>query len=165
MAKIKYCLHCGEELSVKNINGKTYLACSSNNREYVHWDNPIPVVAAIVEHQGNIILARNKKWSPRMFGLITGFLEKGESPEKAIIREVKEELNLDARLEIMIGVYPYPEQNQLFIVYHMTADGEIRIGEELAEVISSPPEKLRPWPLGTGLAVKEWLEKRGLKAS
>ena len=163
MAQIKYCLYCGSELSAKIINGKDYQACPAKNCEYVYWDNPLPVVAAIVEHEGNVLLARNKAWPPKIFGLITGFLEKGESPENAVLREVKEELGLDARLESMIGVYPFLEKNQLIIAYHVSASGEINVGEELAEVKSVPPEKVRPWPFGTGIAVKDWLEKRGLK--
>jgi len=60
MVQIKYCPYCGGKLSARNINGKDYLACSTNNCEYVFWDNPLPVVAAIVEHEGNVLLARNK---------------------------------------------------------------------------------------------------------
>jgi len=90
--------------------------------------------------------------------LITGFLEKGESPEKAVIREVKEELDLDARAVGLIGIYPFAEQNQVIIAYHISAEGEIKMGEELAEVKSVAPEKVRPWPFGTGHAVKDWLE-------
>ena len=165
MAQIKYCLYCGSELSAKKINGKDYQACPAKNCEYVHWDNPLPVVAAVVEHQGNVLLARNKAWPPKIFGLITGFLEKGESPESAVLREVKEELGLDAKLESMIGVYSFPEKNQLIIAYHVSAEGEIKMGDELAEVKSVSPEKVRPWPFGTGLAVKDWLDKRGVKVS
>ena len=165
MAQVKYCLHCGHELSAKNINGKDYQACPAKNCAYIYWDNPLPVVAAIIENRRNVLLARNKAWPPKMFGLITGFLEKGESPENAVLREVKEELGLDARLDSMIGVYTYLEQNQIIIAYHVKAEGKIKIGEELAEVRSIPPEKVRPWPFGAGPAVKEWLEKRGLKGS
>jgi NAD+ diphosphatase len=161
MAQVKYCLHCGHELSARNINGRDYPACPAKNCEYVFWNNPLPVVAAIVEHEGNVLLARNKAWPPKIFGLITGFLEKGESPEDGVLREIKEELGLAARLAGMIGVYTYFEQNQIIIVYHAKAEGEIKRGDELAEVISVPPEKLRPWPFGTGPAVKDWLQKRG----
>ena len=165
MAQVKYCLRCGHELSAKNINGKDYQACPSKNCDYVYWDNPLPVVAAIIEHKGDVLLARNKTWPPKIFGLITGFLEKGESPESAVLREVKEELGLNAELTGMIGVYPFLEKNQLIIAYHMKAEGEIKMGEELAEVISVPPQKLRPWHFGTGYAVKDWLDQRGLKRS
>jgi len=165
MAPIMYCLQCGHELSTKNINGKDYQACPVKNCDYIYWDNPLTVVAAIVEHRGTVLLARNKAWPPKMFGLITGFLEKGESPENAILREVKEELGLDAELVGMIGIYSFLERNQLILAYHVSSDGEIKMGEELAEVIPVPPEKVRPWNFGTGLAMKDWLEKRGLKGS
>ena len=110
MAQIKYCLHCGHELSTKSIKGRDYLACPVQNCEYVFRDNPLPVVAALIEYRESVLLARNKAWPQKFFGLITGFLEKGESPENAIIREVKEELDLDARVEGMIGYpkYRYP---------------------------------------------------------
>lgn len=162
MAEFKYCPCCGHELSVQQINGREYRACPEENCDYVFWDNPLPVVAAIVEHDHNVLLARNKLWPQKMYGLITGFLEKGESPENAVLREVKEELNLDAELVGMVGVYSFIQRNQLILAYHVTAQGEIRMNDELADVIAVPPEQLRPWPFGTGLAVKDWLKGRGL---
>jgi NAD+ diphosphatase len=163
MAQIKYCLQCGHELSLTKVDGKDYQACPVKGCGYVFWDNPLTVVAAVVEHQGTVLLARNKAWPHKMFGLITGFLEKGESPENAVLREVKEELGLDAKLVGMIGIYSFLEMNQLIIAYHVAAEGEIKMGEELAEVIAVPPEKVRPWNFGTGLAIKDWLEKRGFQ--
>ncbi len=137
--QVKYCLQCGDELSARNINGRDYLACSTKDCAYVFWDNPLPVVAAVVEHEGNVLLARNKAWPPKMFGLVTGFLEKGESPDDAVLREVEEELGLEAKLLAMIGVYTFLEQNQIIIAYHVVAKGDIKMGEELAEVISVAP--------------------------
>jgi len=163
MTKPIYCPHCGRSLSTQNINSRDYQACPDQECGYVFWDNPLPVVAAVIEHRGDLLLARNKAWPPKMFGLITGFLEKGESPEDAVLREVKEELDLDADLQNLIGVYAFEKQNQIIIAYHLTADGEITMGDELAEVISVPPDKVRPWNFGTGLAVRDWLRKRGLE--
>ena len=57
------------------------MACPDTSCGYVHWDNPLPVVAAIVEYEGRILLARNAAWQEGMFALITGFLENGETPE------------------------------------------------------------------------------------
>lgn len=39
--------------------------------------------------------------------LITGFLERGESAEEGILREVREELILKARLQSLVGVYAH----------------------------------------------------------
>jgi len=144
------------------MDGKEVLCCSSNNCGYVFWDNPLPVVAAIVEMNGRVVLARNKEWPEKMFGLITGFLERGETPETAVKREVKEELGLDSEIRELVGVYSFFERNQLIITYHLFAAGEIKLGDELAEVKSVLIDKLKPWPFGTGHAVREWLERRSV---
>jgi NAD+ diphosphatase len=159
MTEFQYCPLCGTGLTKKQVDGKERLCCPTDACGYVWWDNPLPVVAAIIEKDGNIILARNKQWPEKIFGLITGFLEKGETPEAAVIREVKEELGLDAEIRELIGVYSFVERNQLIIAYYLTATGEIRLGDELAEIKMIPPAKLRPWSFGTGHAVRDWLAK------
>ncbi len=160
MSEFKYCPLCGKDLAKNTVDGKEVLCCLSNGCGYVFWDNPIPVVAAIVEMEGKVVLARNKEWPGKMFGLITGFLEKGETTEMAVKREVKEELGLDSKIVELVGIYSFFERNQLIIAYHLSAAGEVKLGEELAEIKSIPVDKLRPWPLGTGPALRDWLERR-----
>ena len=163
MIKMKYCPQCGHRLFFTRIEDREYLACDSEACNYVFWDNPLPVVAALVEYNSNVLLAHNKAWPSKMYGLITGFLEKKESPEEAVLREVKEELGLDAEIVELIGLYPFFENNELIIAYHVQAQGEIIMGKELDEVKVVPPEKLKPWAFGTGFAVQEWLKKRGIE--
>ena len=160
MSEFKYCPLCGKSLTKSTMDGKEVVCCPSNSCGYVFWDNPIPVVAAIVEMDGKVLLARNKEWPEKMFGLITGFLERGETPETAVKREVKEELGLDSEIRELVGVYSFFERNQLIITYHLFAAGEIKLGDELAEVKSIPIDKLKPWPFGTVHAVRDWLERR-----
>ena len=162
MSEFKYCPLCGKSLTKSIVDGKEVLCCTSDNCGYVFWDNPLPVVAAIVEMDGRVVLARNKEWPEKIFGLITGFLERGEPPETAVKREVKEELGLDSEIRELVGVYSFLERNQLIIAYHLSATGEIRLGDELAEVKSIPIDKLKPWPFGTGHAVRDWLERRSV---
>ena len=138
--------------------GAERMACPAC--EFVHWDNPVPVVAAIVEHEGAVILARNRNWPPKMFGLVTGFLEKDETPEAGIVREVKEELGLDALGTSFIGLYPFARANELIIAFHVPAEGTIVLNEELADIRRVPPGRLQPWDFGTGLAVADWLRER-----
>ncbi|MBN2158414.1 MAG: NUDIX domain-containing protein [Spirochaetes bacterium] len=160
MADMRYCPWCGSLLSAREIEGREYLACVSGPCGYVFWDNPKPVVAAIVEHGGCVVLARAKGWPEKMFGLVTGFLERGESPEDGVLREVKEELGVSAAIRGLVGLYPFVQMNQLLIVYHLEASGEIIISDELEEIKLVSPDKLRPWAVGTGPAVKDWLDKR-----
>ncbi|MDQ5914526.1 MAG: diphosphatase, partial [Pseudomonadota bacterium] len=51
----------------------------------------------------------------------------------------------------------FERKNEIIIAYHVQADGEVVLNEELAEFRLIPPEKLRPWDFGTGLAVRDWL--------
>lgn len=156
---VRFCPCCGIHLVTRVIAEKNRLICPADNCNYVFWDNPVPVVAAVVEHEGSIILARNTAWPEKTFGLITGFLEKNETTEEAIKREVKEELGLDSLSADFIGIYSFFEMNQTIIGYHVRTDGAITIGEELAEVKPVNIDKLKAWPFGTGFIVQKWLEK------
>jgi NADH pyrophosphatase NudC (nudix superfamily) len=129
---MKYCPKCGAELKIAEIDGVERSVCSAKCG-YIHWNNPIPVAAALVQLNGKYILARNAQWPKDFFSLISGFIEAGESPEKAIERETLEELNLTVESANFIGHYPFPEMNQLMIVYLVQAKGQITLSAELAE--------------------------------
>ena len=135
-------------------------ACPVEACGFVHWDNPVPVVAALVEFDGRILLARNVAWPEKAFGLITGYLERDETPEEAIVREVAEELALTAEAVALIGLYAFPDKNQLIVAYHVRAGGTIRLNEELAEIRLIEPARLKAWDYGTGPAVRDWLAAR-----
>ena len=158
--KMKFCPKCGRDLKSVEIDGRSRQGCSSSSCDYVFWDNPTPVVAALVEREGLVVLVRNKQWPPKMYGLVTGFLEKNETPESGVLREVKEELGLDGRIDDFIGCYSFFEMNQLILAFHVQVQGEMTLGQELAEIKIVPPERLRPWAFGTGHAVNDWLKKR-----
>lgn len=163
----RYCPVCAapliERADAAGGSGKTRLACPDEH--WTHWDNPLPVVAALAEVDGRILLARNAAWPEKMFGLVTGFLERDETPEQGVARELKEETGLDAGRIALIGVYEFIRNNELIIAYHVQASGEIRLCAELAEYRLVAPEKLRPWPAGTGYAVADWLRARGFPAT
>ncbi len=144
-------------------DGVLRLSCQIEACGFVHYDNPTPVVAAIVEHSDDVILVRSHGWPDEWYGLVTGFLERKEAPEVGVLREVKEELGLDAELIGLVGVYPFAQMNQVIIAYHVRAHGEIKLGEELAGFKSVSIDVLKPWPLATGLAVRDWLAARPVK--
>jgi NAD+ diphosphatase len=141
---------------------KTRLRCTAC--EFTHWNNPTPVLAAVVEcvdRDGQILLARNAAWTQRMFALITGFMEAGETPQAGVAREVTEETGLTVDAVSLIGVYDFQRMNQVIIAYHAQARGEIVLSPELAEYKLFAPQDVRCWPAGTGYALADWLRARG----
>jgi NADH pyrophosphatase NudC (nudix superfamily) len=124
------------------------------------------VLAAIIEcadQGGQVLLARNAAWSGRMFALITGFMEAGETPEEGITREVAEETSLEVLSLDLVGVYDFQRMNQVIIAYHALARGEVRLSPELAEYKLYAPQDLVCWRAGTGYALATWLRRRGIE--
>jgi NADH pyrophosphatase NudC (nudix superfamily) len=156
----RFCPACATPLEPRDSGGRMRQACPKCH--FVHWDNPLPVLAALVEYDGRILLARNAAWTNGMFALVTGFLEQGETPEAGMARELKEETNLDVDRMTLIGVYEFMRKNELIIAYHVEASGTIALNDELAEFRLVAPERLRPWRAGTGYAMADWMRARGL---
>ena len=164
----KFCLQCGTSLALlsqeEDGGPKARLRCPACG--WTHWNNPVPVLAAIVEctdQGGRVLLARNAAWSGRMFALITGFMEAGETPEQGIAREVQEETALQVTQLKLVGVYDFQRMNQIIIAYHAQAQGEVRLSPELAEYKLFAPQDLRCWRAGTGYALADWLRGRGIE--
>jgi NAD+ diphosphatase len=162
----RYCPHCATPLALlahaEDGGPKERLRCPAC--AWTHWNNPTPVLAAVIEcvdREGQLLLARNAAWSGRMFGLVTGFMEAGETPQDGIRREVAEETSLEVESLSLIGVYDFQRMNQLIVAYHARARGEIRLSPELAEYKLYTPETVRCWPAGTGYALADWLRSRG----
>ncbi len=122
------------------------------------------MLAAVIEcsdRGGALLLARNAAWSGRMFALVTGFMEAGETPEQGVAREIAEETALAVERLALIGVYDFQRMNQVIIAYHARAHGEVRLSPELAEYRLFAPADVRCWRAGTGYALADWLRSRG----
>ncbi|MCB9531179.1 MAG: NUDIX domain-containing protein [Myxococcales bacterium] len=154
----RFCPRCGASLQTTPIDGTDRLACTPACG-FVHYDNPTPVVAAIVQLDDDVVLAQNHGWPDGVFGLVTGFLEHKEDPTAGVLREVQEELCVEGRIESLVGVYPFADRNQVLIVYHVVVSDTPTCGPELAALKRVPIAKLRPWSRGTGPAVADWLER------
>jgi len=158
LTEARHCLRCGTVLALHHDGERTRERCPACG--WVFYDNPLPVVAAIVEHEGDIVLVRQKGWPEKWYGLVTGFLERGEEPEAGILREVHEELGLDAEIVGLVGAYGFSQRNEIIVAFHVRATGPIALGAELEAVKRVKVEALRPWPFGTGHAVRDWLARR-----
>jgi NADH pyrophosphatase NudC (nudix superfamily) len=163
MTQWNFCPQCATELAMlaqaEDSGLVERLRCPACG--FTHWNNPVPVLAAIVEYQGKVLLARNAAWPSKMFALITGVMEAGESPQEGIAREVKEETNLDVRSIQLGGAYDFQRMNQVIIAFHVVAEGEVRLSPELVDFRLYDLPDLKCWPAGTGYALADWLRSRG----
>jgi NADH pyrophosphatase NudC (nudix superfamily) len=159
----RFCPQCAAPLALmtqaEDGGDKERLRCAAC--DYTHWNNPIPVLAAIIEYQGKVLLAQNAAWPGKMFALITGFMEAGETPQAGMAREIKEETSLDTDALNLIGVYDFQRMNQLIVAYHAVCRGEVKLSPELVDYRLFALEDVKCWRAGTGQAMADWLRSRG----
>jgi NAD+ diphosphatase len=161
-AAVRFRPRCATPLVDRDAGGRAGKACPVQACGFVHGHNPTPVVAATIEHEGAVFLARGRGWPEKLFARVTGFLEADESPEKGVLRELREETGLAGEIVSFVGAYPFAARNEVLLVFHARASGTVTLSDELEDTKRIPTERLKPWPFGTGPAVRDWLERGGL---
>ncbi len=104
MKEKKFCYLCGNPLDKKLIDNRMRLFCKSCNSPI--YENPIPAACLVVVDENNRILLVKRSVEPKkgMWCLPGGFMELGETPEQAALRELKEETGLSGNINKLLGV-------------------------------------------------------------
>ncbi|MBL8635750.1 MAG: ATP-dependent sacrificial sulfur transferase LarE [Myxococcales bacterium] len=126
------------------------------------------VVAALIDRpsDGAILLSlRGPHQSmPGLWELPGGKMESGESPQAALIREVREELDVEVRVLSIYDVvsFAYPDFDLLMLVYRCELLGEPS-AKEVAQVCFVPQSELLSRPvLPADIPLLEKLSQHGL---
>lgn len=105
--------------------------------QYKPYKNPIPTVDIIIEVKEGIILIKRKN-PPFGWALPGGFVDYGESLEKAAIREAREETSLDVNLIRQFHIYSDPDRDERFhtisTVYIARAQSEPKAADDAKEI-------------------------------
>ncbi|MBG0775572.1 MAG: NUDIX hydrolase [Desulfovibrionaceae bacterium] len=91
MALIKPCPHCGGPV--------------------VHYTNPVPTVDVVIYDASRGVVLVRRRNEPHGWALPGGFVDYGETLERAAVREAREETGLDVELVALLGVYSDPARD------------------------------------------------------
>jgi 8-oxo-dGTP diphosphatase len=120
----QFCPACGGPLALGDADGKERLKCGIC--PFVHWDNPKPVAVILIpKGDGLVLVTRKLDPGKGLLALPGGFVDKGENPRIAAVREAKEETGLDIEIERLIHEFNLPAANQnlyFFLAKPVTAD-------------------------------------------
>ena len=134
--QFEFCPMCGGKFQTLNLKDHepTRLVCSACG--FVFYLDPKLVVCAIVEKEGKIVLLRRDiepqkgKWV-----MPGGYVDRGEVVEAAVHRETEEECGIKIHLIKLLGVYSYPGQLEVVIVYVAEyVSGNLMVGDETQAV-------------------------------
>jgi NADH pyrophosphatase NudC (nudix superfamily) len=147
-SQFTFCPYCTTPLVEKQVAHTQRRACPACN--FIYFPDPKLVTVVVVQHNGAFLLGRrNIDPAKGQWSFFSGYVDRGEQVEEAARREVKEESNLDVRLEHLIGVYSESDNPHVVIAYRasilnndispLTADPD-----EVSELAFFTPEEIPP---------------------
>ncbi|MEV6770357.1 NAD(+) diphosphatase [Nocardia sp. NPDC051030] len=103
-------------------NGGWSRTSEAGHEEFPRID---PAIICLVHDGGDrVLLARQHTWPKGLFSLLAGFVEAGESLERCVERELKEEVGLDVTDIRYLGSQPWPFPRSLMLGFSAVADPE-----------------------------------------
>jgi NAD+ diphosphatase len=108
----RFCGTCGAKND--DVPGQTQRICPKCKRTEFPRICPA-VIVIITDNDNRILLAHNKRFRTGVYSHISGFNEAGETLEETVVREVREEVNIEVKDIVYIKSQPWPFPNSLMI--------------------------------------------------
>jgi ADP-ribose pyrophosphatase YjhB (NUDIX family) len=168
--EVRFCALCGSEMRMRTVlpDHKRFKVCSRCG--FVYFPGPKLVAGCLVIDAGRVLLLRRGlepqigKWT-----FPGGYVDLGESPAEAALRETREEVGMQVVLGRVLGVYADPDHPISAVVVYMAKPGveEAGVTDEATEVRYFAPQDI-PWheiafPT-TRAALHDWLSEIGINA-
>ena len=167
----KFCSRCGGRSAMTQSGWQR----NCNDCNASHFPRTDPVVIMLITHGDDILLGRSPNFPEKMYSLLAGFLEPGETIEAAVRREVLEETNVGVGHvtylasqpwafpnSLMIGCHGHATSKQITIDPHEIEDALWISKSEMMEVSAGTNDTLFPARPGSiaHFLIKNWLADR-----
>lgn len=142
----RYCSVCRHEVSKVEVDGRRRRVCL--NCGFIYYKNPLPVAVCLAVNRKRELLLIRRGIEPAKgtWSLPSGFVEWGESPRRAALRELKEETGVRGRIVELFDVIHevgaiYP--SLIAVIYLMApAGGRPRPGSDALDARYVPLTKV-----------------------
>lgn len=133
--EFKYCPQCGEKLTLSEIGDEGLMPfCNKCKVPYFDWFGQC-IIAAVVNEYKEVALLKQESVSITNWGLVAGYIKKGETLEDTVIREIKEETGQIVEKIEYISSYYYEKKELLMVGFRCEVKKrEFNISKEIEEV-------------------------------
>jgi NAD+ diphosphatase len=131
-ARHRFCPICGEP--TRPANSGEVRRCTADGSLHFPRTDPA-VIMLVVDEEDRALLGHQDVWPAGRFSTLAGFVEPGESPEQAVIREVAEEVSVTVDEVSYAGSQPWPFPSSLMIGFFAhAATTDIKVdGHEISD--------------------------------
>ncbi len=119
----RFCGVCGSPNKIAE--GGHQRACSNPDCGAVHFPRTDPAIIMLVSSAGKCLLGRQAIWPERMYSVLAGFVEPGESAEAAVMREAFEEAGVRVKNINYHSSQPWPFPCSLMLGFTAEAEEEL----------------------------------------
>jgi NAD+ diphosphatase len=116
-----HCPRCGQPTVVAEAGHVR--RCPADGSEHYPRVDPA-VIMLVVDENDRCLLGRQRSWPAGRYSTLAGFVEPGETPERAVAREVAEEVGITITSCRYAGAQPWPFPSSLMLGYYATAAGD-----------------------------------------
>lgn len=119
----RFCGQCGRPST--RVSSEFAMQCEPCRLRF--YPRISPCIIVLITRGREVLLAQGEKHREQgWYSTLAGFIESGESAEQAVIREVKEEVNVDVKNIQYLNSQAWPFPNQLMLGFHAEyAGGDI----------------------------------------
>jgi NAD+ diphosphatase len=115
-----HCPRCGAPTTP--VQAGAVRICTNDASEHFPRVDPAMIVLVSSPDGTQAVLGRAPNWPDRFFSCLAGFVEPGESAERAVIREVEEEVGLVVRDVEYVASQPWPFPSSLMLGFNAVAE-------------------------------------------
>ncbi len=136
--EIKFCPRCGTTLIERHHSGKLRPVCPACN--WVYFPDPKVAVIVLIRRNEHVLLVQ-RMYDPQKghWTLPSGFIDAGEDPKAAAVRECLEETGLvidELKLLDVIYSHEYPRGASILIIYQaQVKSGELKPGDDARQAV------------------------------
>jgi 8-oxo-dGTP diphosphatase len=164
----RFCPRCGHRLSSRCVKAGEPDRLCCDGCDFVFYLDPKLAAGILVTVEDRLVLLRRAiEPAYGAWAFPGGFVDRGEHPEQAAVREAWEEAGIEVRVRELLGIYSHPRGSAVVLVVY-TGDlvsGEPTPRDETLEAGLFPPAEL-PWAelafATTRLAIADWVRRLGL---